>query len=198
MPQRRAPLAALLLLLALLAAGCLQSPPTNYHTLVPIGPPAAATPPRAALLVGLEPVTLPAAFERNEILLMRGPNDLEPAPGDAWIGPLDQMVSLVVAEGLAGHLGLDQVFLLPTRRFVDLDRIVEVDIVRLVTRVEGTVELEAVWRIFDARERLVRTGRTTATEGFAPGATLTPAVAAIDRTLDRLSRALARAVAAAS
>jgi len=177
-----------------LTAACVQSAPTDFHRLAPLGP----EPPTAATadmrMVGLEPVTVPASLDRGEIVLANSPNDVETAATDAWLGPLDAMITNVVAEDLAGHLGVVQVFVLPTRRFVDLDRVVEADVVELVARAEGDVRLAAVWRIFDGRERLLVSGRTAVTESFNPGLTLEPAIAAINRVVARLAIDLATAV----
>lgn len=187
----RRPLAALLA--TLLLAACAQSAPTNWHALTARAPaPPAAS--GAAPRVGLEPVRLPAAVDRGELVVTAAGGAPAPSPDEAWIGPLDEMLTLVVAENLAGHLGVDQVFRLPTRRLVQLDRVVELDVVRLAVDTAGEVRLAAVWRLFDDRERLLRTGRIAEVEPFTPAATLTPAVDALARATDRLTAVLAAAI----
>lgn len=184
-------------LLSLLAfTACLQSAPTEYHTLRPMGPTPPATSPRNAPTVGLEVVSLPAAYERSEIVITGAGDVMGVTPTDAWIGPLDRLFTLAVAEDLAGHLGIDQVQLLPTRRLVDLDRLVEIDVVRLEATATGTVTLVMLWRVFDGREDMLDTGRIATTETFEPGDDVTAAVAAINRAVAQAAGALADAVRA--
>ncbi len=186
---------AMLVLVTLSA--CLQSEPTDYYRLVPQGPPPPSAAPAGSSLVGLELVSIPPASERGEIVLAEEGNALDVTATDAWAAPLDQMITLVTAEDLAAHLGLDQVYVLPARRFVDLDRVVELEIVALDMTAAGEVEVTALWRLFNRADRLLASGRIEQRQGFTPGDDLDPAVAALNRALTAMTAELAAAIRSA-
>jgi uncharacterized lipoprotein YmbA len=96
-------LAAPLLALVLLLAGCGSSPPSKFYVLTadPVPPRAGAA---AANTVALGRVTLPGALDRPQIARRRGANEIVFSEEERWAGPLDDMLRRVLADDLAARL----------------------------------------------------------------------------------------------
>lgn len=189
-----------LLLIACIAvvAGC-TSPPTDFYTLRPTVTATEGAPVQdSGLRVGLEPVSVAGFLERPELVTVRGDGAVDVAATEAWAAPMDEMVTLVLAEDLASALGVDQVFRLPSRRILDLDRVVEVTIVALNAVGDDQVEMTALWRVFDDRDELLRHGRTSVTADFVPGETAAEQVTALSAVFAELAPTIANAVRASS
>jgi uncharacterized lipoprotein YmbA len=93
------------LLLALLVAGCVGSPPTDLYTLSPVGTPAAETRPQSTpAVVAVGPVILPDYIDRPQIVTRKSAYQLELAAYDQWAAPLYDMLPRVLVEDVALRL----------------------------------------------------------------------------------------------
>jgi uncharacterized protein len=193
LPMRRLALAALAAGLAL--AACAQTQPTRFYTLsglaerdeVPL-----AVPPDLA--VGVGPVTLPPYLDRPQLVTRAGSNRMMLADFDSWAEPLQGLFARVLADNLAQSLATDDVLLLPQRRPMALNYQVEVDVTRFDVDTAGNANLDARWWVYDRRERLVQSGRSTITEPTEVG-NYAAAAAALSRTLGAMSIEIAEAIA---
>ncbi len=97
-------LAAPLLALVILLAGCGASPPSKFYVLTadPVPPRAAAT--ATGNTVALGRITLPGALDRPQIARRRGANEIVFSEEERWAGPLDDMMRRVLADDLAARL----------------------------------------------------------------------------------------------
>jgi uncharacterized lipoprotein YmbA len=96
-------LAAPLVGLVLLLAGCGSSPPSKFFVLTadPVPPRGGAV---ATNTVALGRVTLPGALDRPQIARRRGANEIVFSEEERWAGPLDDMMRRVLADDLAARL----------------------------------------------------------------------------------------------
>ena len=187
---------ALALACSLALAGCAaNSPPPRWYLLTPLAA-AAETAPGAdgsALAVGVGPVTLSAYLERSQIVTRDG-GELRLAEFDRWAEPLEENVTRVLAENLSRLLATERVAVHPWRPAVPIDVRVSVEVVRFdLDPADGAV-LTARFTVFDGdpgEHRVTRRSsyREPAAAGYAAG------VAALSRTLDKLSRDVATVLA---
>ena len=96
-------LAAPLLALVFLLAGCGSSPPSKFYVLTadPVPQRAGAV---ATNTVAIGRVTLPGALDRPQIARRRGANEIVFSEEERWAGPLDDMMRRVLADDLAARL----------------------------------------------------------------------------------------------
>jgi uncharacterized lipoprotein YmbA len=174
-------------------AGCRSAPPRLYG----LGPSLEPGAPPFPLRVGLEPVDVAAVFSRRELVLRPTPTTVTLASDDLWAEPVDLMLQRVLAEDLARGLGIVQVVRLPARSAEVPDRLVEVEVLELDGRGDGTARLAALWRIYDGgSRRLLREGRTDVTKTYAPPDAYPVLVEALNRAVARLAADLVAALRA--
>jgi hypothetical protein len=151
--------------LALLLAACAApSPPTRFHALAPLPPPAEAAAGPAAnsrpLVVSVGPVTLPEYLNRPQIVTRESATQMQLADFDQWVEPFDSLFPRVLTEDLAARLDTDRISLFPPPRDVRVDFGVEVDVVRFDAESSDGVVLDAFWRVYGReRDRLLDQGR---------------------------------------
>jgi len=179
------------------SAGCRlpggKSAPTRYWVLDAIeGEPQSLE----QLMVGVGPVELPAYLLRNEVVTRSGPNQLVVASLDLWGQPLD--------ANFADVLGRNLEIMVPGVGSVAFPwkgpSQPEVRVVVIVKRFEVTdgrsARLEATWAVTRAGGRNLGAGSWVADEPVQ-GQGQAAQIAAMSRALARLSREIAKPVAAA-
>lgn len=181
------------ILLALLAAGCVgQSPRVAYYTLAPVAEPGAAVP--TAIAVG--PVDFPRALERSQIATRLGPNRLEYDEFHRWAGNLDEDFLNVAAVNLGRLLATDRVVVYPAAPAFAVDYRVLFDVIRFDADSAGNVSLEARWVLHDGRGEtldvgVVRTTRSAPADDYAArAAAQSDALGELCRTVAGRIRAL--------
>ena len=187
MHMRRALAAALLLVVA----GCSQSPPTEFYTLSGMQlPPGGSSAPRT--VVGVGPVTLPDYLDRPQIVTRASGNRVVLASFHSWVEPVDGMFTRVLVGNLSSLLASDNVVTVPQRRPMPLDYQVEVDVTRFDADLSGRAVLDARWRVFGKDgDQLVGEGRSTIVEPVAEPGSYEAIVAAMSKTLARMSSSIA-------
>ena len=189
----RRPLIALVLVSAMLAAGCLGgNAPTRFYVLAP-GEMTAVTAP--ALAVGLGPIGLAGYLDRPQIVTRPAADKIDLGEFDQWGEPLRDGVSRVLAEDLARQMPSAKISVFPWRGLEQIRYQVVVNVTRLDGPSGGDLTLEARWRILDnaGKEMTAKTTRISEPTGAAG---YSPTVSAMSRALAALSREIAQALAA--
>lgn len=191
--------AAALLLCAMLAA-CVASEPSRFYTLTPqppgqSGAAAGAVTRQAPLNIALSPVQVPRYLDRPQLVTRSDANTLELAEFDKWSEPLSDMIGRVLAEDLSRRLADARVFLLPVRQAVPIERIVDIQVMRLDADAAGLVTLDARWQAFAEGGRKLMAAEETLVREPAEGPGKAAVVAAMSRALSRLAAEIAEALA---
>ena len=186
-----------LVFIALVAAACSQSQPSNFYTLSSLERPDGVQAAAQGPAIGVGPITLPKYLDRPQIVTRSSPNKVELAEFEKWAESLDNIFSRTLADNLGVLLKTDQVVVLPRRRTVPLDYKVEVDVTRFDTTTSGQTRLTARWSLFakDDREPAVIRETTIATLTEAPE-DFEAIVASMSRAVENLSREIARTIQA--
>ena len=193
----RTSIAAGLLGLMALLAGCATTKPTNFYTLSRTTEPEVAKLPATGLVIGLGPLTIPQYLDRPDIVTREGANQMRLAEFDKWAESLEPLLTRIMAEDLYSLLDASDVIPIPQRGDVALDRVVEVDINRFDADASGQVVLDARWRIYKGdNETLLASGRSMITEQGPPVPGYDGIVAAMSRALGRASKEIAQAISA--
>ena len=139
----------LVLLLALLLAGCAGSPPTNLYTLSAAPAPAADTRlPHSPAVVAVGPVTLPDYIDRPQIVTRKSAYQLDLAAYDHWAAPLYDMLPRVLVEDVALRLPSDRVVAFPQVSDASFDYRIAVDVSRFDVDATGEATLAARWQLY--------------------------------------------------
>lgn len=199
--------ACLLVCCAWLAA-CAGSDTTRFYTLSAEVPsratagPVANTRPGPPPSVGLTPVSLPKYLDRPQLVARPNANAVKLNEFDKWSEPLADLVRRTLAADLTRLLDSDQVYLMPVRRAVPIERLVDVRISRFEADVDGAVTLEAQWQVYANDGAVLLAQRSSAIReptggGPGPGGPAPAAiVAAMSRALARLAHDIAAALLA--
>lgn len=189
------PLFGLILVTAVLGAGCLGggSAPTRLYVLATVETP--ALPASEALSVGVGPVHVAGYLERPQIVTRRDADRIDLSDFDQWGEPLRDGISRVLAEDLARQMPSARIAVFPWRSLEGFRYRVTVSVMRLDGPAGGDLVLEARWYVLDGagKEVALKTTRLVEPTG-GPGYSAT--VSAMSRALAALSRDIAQALAA--
>lgn len=193
------PRTLILVAVALWLAGCASSPPARFYTLNPLPPQEVKHSSRAAtnpVSVSIAPVEIPDYLERPQIVTRDGRNELHLAEFDRWGGSLSDNIAAMLAEDLGVILGSDRVYVYPRIRTELPDYSVVMRILQLDCTLGDQVILRAQWTLFAGPDKKdVATHITTCTERLNDKQYETM-VAAVGRTLEQVSREIAREIPA--
>lgn len=196
--NRRSPsgrCSSVILCLALSLAGCAQIQPSRFYTLATTKIETPTAKRDKQLMIGLGPVTLPEYLNRPDLVTRSGQTQMELAELDKWAEPLESLVSRTLAEDLLVLVAAKDVVPVPQRRDINLDRVVEVDIIRFDADETGHVVLDARWRVYGRNgDRLLISSRSTVSEQGAPPPDYNAIVTAMSNALTQLSREIAAAI----
>lgn len=175
-----------------LAAGCASTPVSRFYTLSAAPPPATTS---SDLSVAVASVSVPAAVDRPQIVVIMGPNQVLLDEFNRWASPLQNNIARVVAENLVAMLGTPRVTLSPQTLTAAADYRVAIEVQRFESALGEAATLDAVWAISRAKDGKSRMGRTTVRE-TVPDKSYDALAAAHSRAVARLSRDIADAVRA--
>jgi uncharacterized lipoprotein YmbA len=184
-------LAAPLLALVVLLAGCGSSPPTHFYVLTADPAPQRASGSSAGNTVALGRVTVPGAIDRPQIARRRGGNEIVFSEEERWAGPLDDMLRRVLADDLAARLPAG-VMLVDSSAKPPAGATIALDVSRFDADESGNVTLAARWEAI---------GRNGAPLGAPRESTIVEPgsgkdAAAVAATMSRAVAALAARIAA--
>lgn len=189
------PLFGLILVTAVLGAGCLGggSAPTRLYVLATVETP--ALPASEALSVGVGPVHVAGYLDRPQIVTRRDADRIDLSDFDQWGEPLRDGISRVLAEDLARQMPSARIAVFPWRSLEGFRYRVTVSVMRLDGPAGGDLVLEARWYVLDGAGKEVALKITRLVEPTGgPGYSAT--VSAMSRALAALSRDIAQALAA--
>ena len=185
-------LAAPLVALVILLAGCGSSPPSHFYVLTadPV-PPRAPTVARAGNTVALGRITVPGALDRPQIARRKGGNEIVFSEEERWAGPLDDMLRRVLADDLAARLPAG-VMLVESSARPPPGVTIALDVSRFDADESGAVTLTAHWAALGPNGAPLGAPResTIVEPGSGSGA------AAVAATMSRAVAALAARIAA--
>jgi uncharacterized lipoprotein YmbA len=189
------PRIALLLSVALAAAGCGSSPKRNFYTLQAPPGPAARTvvsdPNQPVIVVG--PVTVPDTVDRLQIVVRTSDNRLEISDLNRWAEPLRNEIARVLAADLSRDLGGAEASVQGQEIAAgEPDIRVAVDVLRFESVLGDAATLEAAWMVRRNEAPPVR-GRSLAREPVQ-GQGYEALVAAHAKALARIGRDIAAAI----
>ena len=178
-------LAAALLLLS----GC-TSAPTRFFVLTPMQA-GMAVDGTDGLVLGLDPLSLPALLDRPHIVTRVDDHERQLAEFARWAEPLDENMTRVLAENLSLLLGTEQVLRLPAIRRVNTDVRLTVDVLRFDATPGEEAVLEVRWRLYDSDTGELRYTRHETYVSALVGEDHAAVVSAMSEALAGLSRAVA-------
>ncbi len=139
-------LVAAFLLLAV--AGCGATQPSRLYTLAHLSDSESAMDGGADARVGVAPVVLPKYLDRPQIVTRTSEHRLEAAEFHRWAEPLAGSMGQILAENLSLLLASDYVYVLPRKRRLQHDFLIETEIIRFEPTKDGEAVLMARWQIF--------------------------------------------------
>jgi uncharacterized lipoprotein YmbA len=169
-------------------AGCASTPPPRYYTLgatAPASTGSSSAPASTAstLSVSVGPVSVPAVVDRPQIVVSLSENQVSLDESNLWAAPLQDGLSAVLAENLAGILGTPAVTVFPRQPGANANYRVAVDLQRFESKPGVSAVMEATWIVRRAKDGTARTGRTSVGEAVQ------------DRSFEALAAAHSRAAA---
>jgi uncharacterized lipoprotein YmbA len=193
------PRALILIAVALWLAGCVSSPSARFYTLNPLPPQGvrqSSPVPANPVSISILPVEIPDYLERPQIVTRDGRNELNLAEYDRWGGSLSENIAAVLAEDLGAILGSDRVYVYPRMQAEIVDYTVVMRVLRLDCTLGDQVLLKAQWTLLAGPDKKdVAMHVTTCTERLNDKRYETM-VAAVSRTLEQVSREIAREIPA--
>lgn len=133
------------LALAIGLGACVSVPVTHYHTLSPANPVTTNGKP-VALKFDLQTVSVPAAVDRQEIVLREGSGGLLLLENERWSAPLADEIRTALASSLTRRLGAQDVSGLPLAAGTEILKI-RVAIRRFDAIAGSTVTLSTDWSL---------------------------------------------------
>lgn len=163
------PFAIFVASLALTAAACSASQPARFYTLSSTAVAGGTPPTQLAVLV--EPVSIPEAVDRPQMVVQVAPNRVDIDEFNRWAAPLSGGIARAVAGDLVAQLGTPNVAVGMLAGFDPAYR-VTIDIQRFELSQGQAVEIDALWTVRASASGSSYRGRTLAREavegnGFA-------------------------------
>lgn len=146
-------------LLMALTAGCGSSPPSHFYTLESTATPGGDT--TANYTVAVDPVTIPAAVDRPQMVVQAGSNQVAVDEFNRWAAPLNESIAHAIAGDLAALLGTPQVVLAPPT-IVEPAYRVTLTVQRFEATPGKSVLVEAVWVVRATKGGMPQSGHTLA------------------------------------
>ncbi len=188
------------LLALMLLAGCAtSSPPVNFYTLHGLEDSERLSGDMAItrdLTVGLGPVELPEMLDRPQIITRAGNHRLQFAEFDRWAGSLRNDFSRILAENLSVLLSTEDIVVFPWGGGTDIDYQVIVHVGNFDAVLEQNARLSARWKLRKGDQDEVLEGKRSVFTEPIRGQDYEMVVAALNRTLEALSREIATAIQA--
>jgi len=187
-------IAAIAYLGAALASGC-AAPPSHFYTLSRTTATPAVTSPAslAEISVVVGPVSIPTIVDVPQIVVSTSPNEVTLDEFNRWASPLQNNISIVVAENLVAMLGTPHVSQFQQSLNANADYRVAIEVQGFESAPGDAATLNTAWMVRRTRDGKTQIGRTTVrepTQDKSYGAL----AAAHSRALARLSQDVADAI----
>ena len=135
----------LLMLGAIVAAGCGSSPPTHFFTLRPVASVGQSTS-ASAVPVQVDAFNIPAVLDRTEMVRQNGPDSLSINDQDHWGAPFGEMARNVLAQDLLTRMPAGTV-ILPNAPAPAAAAHLVVSVARFGEDADGSVRLDGSWAL---------------------------------------------------
>jgi uncharacterized protein len=145
--------------------------------------------------VAVGPVSVPAAVDRPQIVVTRGPNQVWLDEFNRWASPLQSNIARAVADNLIALLGTPRVSVSPQTVSADAGYRAAIEVQRFESALGEAATLDALWTVRRTTDGKSQTGRTTAREP-ASETGYDALASAHSRAVARLSQDIADAVRA--
>lgn len=177
--------------LILLGLGCGSSAPTRFYVLSPLED-GATTVGRQNIGIGVGPVELPSYLDRPQFVTRSGQNQVTLHDFDHWAEPLDANVAEVLAHNMSILLPVARVRVYPWDPGVELDYQVILELSQFEIHEDNQARLVAWWSVLNGTTgEALMSRKTTYGEPVQGNNAVTDQIAALNRTLDALSRDMA-------
>jgi uncharacterized lipoprotein YmbA len=178
-------------MLCVLATGCASTPPARLYTLSASSPTAETA---LDISVSVGPVSIPAAVDRPQIVVATAANQVRLDDFNRWASPLQENLSIVIAENLAALLGSSRVTRFPKTSSADADFRVAIEVTRFESVPGQWATLDATWTVRRTADGVVQTHRTSVREAVVPDNSFEALAAAHSRAAARLSQDIGGAI----
>ncbi len=181
-------------------AGCGSTPQTQFYVLTPFSGLSSSDDlefrKHESPVIGVAAVKLPEYLNRPQIVTRTSRNELALAEFDQWAGSLRENISSVVAANLSTFIPTDRISVFPAKLHSATDYEVFIDLIHFERDVRGQAVLLARWQIVARGGKTVLSAETSryAEDVSQDGFDVT--VAAMNRTLDSLSREIGEEIGA--
>jgi uncharacterized protein len=184
--------------LVVLFYGCMgKSQPSRFYALSPINAPAetkteASVEPRT--VIELSTVDIPDYLNRPQLVTRNGQNELNVAEYDRWAGSFNSDIVTVLAENLSTLLSRDGIAVVSADWNIPLNYRLAVDIRRFDIMPNDTLLLKAEWTLAGNHDKTAHLLREVSFSEPINGTDYPARVAAMSRTMERLSREMASTI----
>jgi uncharacterized protein len=176
----------LILLSALLIAGCAQ-PNKTYYVLTASGP----VPTGGGIGIGVGPITLAEYLDRPNLVTQEAPNQLGVAEDYRWAGDLTGNITRVVAANLGRNLHTGNVRTYPWQSDSEIRYQVTLDVRQLHSGTDGYAVCEIGWRAYSLPDRRLKVSKTFTDREALASDGYNSSVAAQSRLIGRLAENIA-------
>jgi hypothetical protein len=193
----------ILILISLAVGGCTlfsagQRPQTRFFMLSSLASSDQPAQPLAMLphvALGIGPVRPAPYLDRRNIIVRSSRSEFELVELSQWAEPVQDMFARVTADNLSVLLGTNRVFLFPWRSSMPVDYQVTLQVAQFDGLPGEQVVLRAHWQVFTGDgNKLMKSGFSVIEDKVEDGS-IEALVAAGSRVVERLSRAVAEAIA---
>ena len=146
--------------------------------------------------IGVGPVRIPQYLERPQIVRRASQNQLGMAEFSQWAEPIRGNISRVMAENLSILLATKQVSLFPWLKSTNIDYQIILEITRFDGNPENEALLRAKWTVFGKDGKEEQTSDYSNYSEPIKANDTEAMIAAQSRTVEQLSREIARALKA--
>ena len=178
-----------------MSLSCSRTQPPRFYALSALVPPAASgTLDLGKTTLAVGPVALPEYVDRPQIVTQQGQHTYELADFDQWAEPVDDNFSRVLTDNLSSLLRAEEIAVFPWQSSFDSTYRVKVEVTRFSGTVGGSASLRARWYIFSKDTKTPLATRQSNFSESVSGQDYEALVAALSRTIESLSQAIALAV----
>ncbi len=176
--------------------GCAGTQPTRFYVLTSLSRSDAkrAVAVGQGVAIGIRPVALPRYLDRPQIVTRASRNQLDIADFDQWAEPLKDSIANVIAENLSILIPTDSIAVFPWNRSTPVLYQLAVEVTRFEGNAGGDSLLIARWSVIGEKGRKVVVSRKSSFREPVGAEDYTAVVSAMNKTLDDLSREIAKAI----
>ena len=188
----------LVLLTAVLLAGCGSSPPpVEFYTLNSLSGMEPQVNPANSyqnIAIGIGPIEIPEILDRPQIVTRTGPNKIRVDEFHRWAGPLESGFAQVLAENISLLLATDQVAVYPWDIDFKPHYRIALDIRYFEGQLGKNVVLDVVWRVSGQEGQKIQAAKTSLIKEQLSAPDYETLVAAKSQAVVQLSRQIAQEI----